>query len=241
MTNVRLLVWNIRHGGGERIPRILGVLGEQRPDVIVLTEFRNNRRGAAIREWLADNGFVSMYSPRCGARVNTLLVASRAPATFQTFPRELGPHAHRVVLATRIDLDLLAVYFPQLRAKGPIFDFLLALPQSFLRGRTAICGDFNTGKHFIDEKGTTFALAERFSALEEAGWIDAWRQHHGTAREYSWYSAKGNGFRVDHLFASPTLSASVLRVDYLHDVRLSGISDHSALISEIHVVSAPSE
>ncbi|HOC43806.1 MAG TPA: endonuclease/exonuclease/phosphatase family protein [Thermoanaerobaculales bacterium] len=236
MTNVRLLVWNIRHGGGERTPRILAVLEEQRPDVVVLTEFRNNRRGEAIREWLADNGFVSMYSPRCGARVNTLLVASRAPATFQTFPADLGRDAHRIVLARTSGLSLFAVYFPQLRAKGPIFDFLLALPDDLLQARTAICGDFNTGKHFIDEKGTTFALAERFSALEEAGWIDAWRQHHGTAREYSWYSSKRNGFRVDHIFASPTLAASVLRADYLHDVRLRGISDHSALIAEIHVV-----
>ena len=236
MTTVRLLVWNIRHGGGERTARIVEFLEEQRPDVVVLTEFRDNRRGEAIREWLANEGFSSMFSPQCGARINTLLVASREPATFQTFPAELGPHAHRVVLTRTLGLSLFAVYFPQLRAKGPIFDFLLALPQSFLRGRTAICGDFNTGKHFIDEKGTTFALAERFSALEEAGWIDAWRQHHGTAREYSWYSSKGNGFRVDHIFASPTLAASVLRADYLHDVRLRGISDHSALIAEIHVV-----
>jgi hypothetical protein len=63
MAIVRLLVWNIRHGGGERIPRILGVLDEHRPDVVVLTEFRNNRRGEVIREWLANEGFGSAFSP----------------------------------------------------------------------------------------------------------------------------------------------------------------------------------
>jgi exodeoxyribonuclease III len=185
MTIVRLLVWNIRHGGGERTPRILGVVEKHHPDVVVLTEFRNNQRGETIREWLADKGFVSMFSPECEPRINTLLVASRAPATFQAFPGELGPHAHRLVLASTLGLNLFAVYFPLNREKRPLFDFLLALPDSFLLVRTAICGDFNTGKHYVDETGATFALADRFSELENVGWVDAWRGHHGPACEYS--------------------------------------------------------
>lgn len=52
VATVRLLVWNIRHGGGERIPRILDTLDRHQPDVVVLTEYRINRRGEAIGEWL---------------------------------------------------------------------------------------------------------------------------------------------------------------------------------------------
>jgi hypothetical protein len=44
---VRLLVWNIQHGGGARLARIVEDISAYGPDVIALTEFRA-RPGVAL-------------------------------------------------------------------------------------------------------------------------------------------------------------------------------------------------
>ncbi len=86
-----------------------------------------------------------------------------------------------------------------------------------------------------DEEGATFIAADRFAALSEQGWIDTWRAKHGSKREFSWFSAKGNGFRVDHAFASPSLAPRIVSVEYVHSSRegVAAPSDHSALTLEI--------
>ena len=45
---MKILAWNIRHGGGARVPRILAALERHRPDIVVLTEYRHNPGGEAI-------------------------------------------------------------------------------------------------------------------------------------------------------------------------------------------------
>ncbi|HSV42525.1 MAG TPA: hypothetical protein VLH13_03840, partial [Methanomassiliicoccales archaeon] len=51
-------------------------------------------------------------------------------------------------------------------------------------------------------------------------------------REYSWYSSKGNGFRLDHVLATPYLDRPVW-AKYSHQERERGLSDHSVLIFDI--------
>jgi endonuclease/exonuclease/phosphatase family metal-dependent hydrolase len=54
-------------------------------------------------------------------------------------------------------------------------------------------------------------------------------------REFSWYSTRGNGFRIDHAFLSPALAARAGEIRYSHDERFTGLSDHSALILDLDV------
>jgi len=42
---MRLLAWNIRQGGGSRLPRIADALKRQDADIVVLSEYR---RGPSI-------------------------------------------------------------------------------------------------------------------------------------------------------------------------------------------------
>ncbi|MEI7478012.1 MAG: hypothetical protein WCJ81_06050 [bacterium] len=53
-------------------------------------------------------------------------------------------------------------------------------------------GDFNTGRHFIDERGKTFYCSDCMFDIEQAGMIDVWRYKYKDVREYSRYSNKGN-------------------------------------------------
>jgi exonuclease III len=101
-----------------------------------------------------------------------------------------------------------------------------------------IVGDFNTGRHCIDEKGRTFSCADQFETLAASGWCDAWRHIHGDEREYTWFSrlrggVQGNGFRLDHAFVTPPLLARVQDCRYSHAEREAQVSDHSILILDI--------
>jgi exodeoxyribonuclease III len=104
--------------------------------------------------------------------------------------------------------------------------------QSFL-----LLGDFNTGLHGMDEVGRTFYCVEHFARLSALGWTDVWRQFHGEKVEFTWYpilkgGRVGNGFRLDHAFATPSLLARLTDCRYSHSERESKISDHSLMIVE---------
>ena len=53
---MRVFTLNIRHGGGSRIEKILDEIKAIDADIVVLTEFRNNRAGGAIRNGLTATG-----------------------------------------------------------------------------------------------------------------------------------------------------------------------------------------
>jgi len=46
-------------------------------------------------------------------------------------------------------------------------------------------------------------------------------------------SHRGNGFRIDHAFASARLARSIGDIRYSHVERLGGLSDRSALLVEM--------
>jgi exonuclease III len=92
---------------------------------------------------------------------------------------------------------------------------------------------WNTGAHRLDETGKTFVCAEHFSRLSEIGWTDLWRRDHPATTEWTWRSNQGNGFRVDHAFASPAMLPRVRSCRYSHVERDARISDHSIVIVEI--------
>jgi exonuclease III len=71
---MRILNWNIRHGGGSRRNRILGRLAAYHADVVVLTEYR------AAPDFLDDLralGYQWIAEPLIPARANGVLVGSR--------------------------------------------------------------------------------------------------------------------------------------------------------------------
>jgi exonuclease III len=201
-------------------------------DVVVLTEFRDNDSGRRIRQGLESLGLRHQSGTHAGARVNSVLIAARERFAEQVFS-DLGANVHRCVLATVGETSVFGLYFPNRQKKEPLFRFLLELNPRYLQGESLLLGDFNTGKHHLDEAGATFFCAEYLERLEAQGWVDAWRHRNPLAREYTWYSHAGNGFRLDQAFVSPSLLPKVRRVVYSHREREAAVSDHSALVVEI--------
>lgn len=122
--------------------------------------------------------------------------------------------------------------------KADYWDAVLAAAERRITEPFLLIGDFNTGKHRVDEAGRTFHCADKFGRLEEFGWTDVWRHFHGDKSEFTWYSqlkagARGNGFRLDHAFVTSALLPSIRGCWYSHVEREARISDHSILMVEV--------
>ena len=238
---MKILSWNIRQGGGSRIERIQTVIAAHNPEILVLSEFRNNLAGANLRQWLAHFGHQHQAVPETvEPRTNSVLVSSRLPFQKMVFPT-LEFNMHRCVGARFNRLTLLGLYFPVMEAKRPVFAFLKALPRQYLKKESLIIGDLNTGCRYWDEGRMDLSLVEEFGALIGCGWTDVRRMRHPTLREWSWVEPWGRhiGYRIDHALVSPPLLPEVQNVFYSHAERQSGISDHSALILTLNNATTP--
>lgn len=231
----RLLCWNIRHGGGKRIERIHAAIKSHRAGIVVLTEFRENPPGAFLRDALAADGLIHQVTSRPAQRANGVLIAAREPFEERDESDDVPPDRHRWVTVQFADFGVTGTYFPSLHEKVPHLDYMLRRTARLSGTRHLFTGDFNTGKNHIDEAGTVFHYGHYFDEMAEVGWHEAWRRLHPRGRQYSWYSHKRNGFRIDHAFLSPRLQPALRAARYSHRHRKDGTSDHAALLVELEI------
>ncbi len=231
---MRLITMNIRHGGGRRIPRIMRFIASLSPDTVVLTEYRANDKGISMGEGLRAQGYPWQAASSVEAKQNSVYIASKHPFVVAASDATPKFESHRVLHAQFAGFDIVGVYFPQKEAKRPVFNHLRTnlLPRIGAAG--VMIGDFNTGKPFEDEAGKTFSCADCFCELLASGLIDSWRKRNARAREFTWFSHVGNGFRVDHALCTQGFDSRIQSIDYLHDCRQRGMTDHSALLVEHH-------
>ena len=227
----RLLCWNIRHGGGSRTDAIAEAISAHEPDIVVLPEFRHNEFGRRLHTHFSNMGLIHRRSGQTPAPANTVSVASRLPLT--PLPRRggLGNWDHRVVAARCGDIRLMGLYLPNLKAKLPLLEYMTSLPRAYLREPTLMVGDLNSGKQGIDGPDTfVFFEGAYLETLESQGWTDGFRHFHDMAREFTWYSHRNNGYRMDYAFSSPPMPARLRGVRHSHRARAARLSDHSILI-----------
>jgi exodeoxyribonuclease-3 len=231
---LRVATLNLQHGGGARVKGLCEALGRLDADVLVLTEFRIGQRADALTAWLRERGYGQISHGGPPEKVNSVLVAARDGVIR---PRPLpvaSTHAHRVVELTVGETLIVGVYFPCNMIKDRFWRAeFLPYVASRVGEQCMVIGDFNTGKHRIDEDGATFFSADCIDALESDGWVDPWRARNPVAREFTWFSHTGNGFRLDHAYASPALVHRVAAAWYDHTPREARVTDHGALVVEL--------
>ena len=234
--SIRLLSWNILHGGGKRTRAILDAIEAEKPDIVTLQEFRNGASRAEMVDGLSSMGLKHQFIPETSSnRDNTVIVASKFPFEATLFPKGIsGTEGANVIQAsfeTPIKLTLLAVHLPHKQKQLPYFEALLDLPKKFREQASVIIGDFNCGIPFEDSETKSFYATHLFQQLLRDGWVDAWRSRNKKAREFTWISTKQqNGFRYDHALVSESLNQQISKIGYKHEVRLAGTSDHSMLL-----------
>lgn len=232
---LRLVAWNIRQGGGTRLAAIAAALGQHDADILVLSEYRGGESGLRLIEALRTLGYRHVSLPVPPAGNSGVLIAARCSfRAYGTIAPGLA-EPHKLVRADFPGFRLCGVYMPNLKAKIPYWDALLAALAAEPGVATLAVGDFNTCRHYLDEAGTFDTLSHYMDRIEAIGFCDLWRRRYPDGREFSWYSTRGNGFRIDHAFLSPELASRAGEIRYSHDERLSRLSDHSPLILDLRV------
>ena len=235
---MKILSWNILHGGGKRAPAILEAIKKEQRDIVTLQEFRHGSSKAILLEGLAQMGLDEQFVPDTNsARDNSLMIASRYDFQAQIFPKggDIPARAIRAFFPDLNELNLIAVHLPQKKKQPPYLHALIDLDKAFLQENSLIIGDMNCGIPFEDSETRSFEHTFLFQQLLRDGWIDAWRSRNKNKRQFTWISTKQkNGFRYDHALVSPDLNKEVTSIRYNHKVRQDKISDHSLLVVEIN-------
>ncbi len=233
---MKILSWNILHGGGQRAQDILDAIKKEQPDIVTLQEFRHGSSKEILLKGLAKMGLDEQYVPETtSARDNSLIIASSYHFQAQIFPKsgDIPARAIRAFFPDLSELNLIAAHLPQKKKQPPYLHALIDLDKDFLIENSLIIGDLNTGIPFEDSETKSFEHSFLFQQLLRDGWVDAWRTRNLKKREYTWISTKQkNGFRYDHALASPVFNEAIKEVRYNHEVRLNGVSDHSCLLVE---------
>jgi exodeoxyribonuclease-3 len=228
---MRLVAWNIRQGGGSRLPRIVEALQRHDADILVLSEYRGGAAATRLLAALDALGYryATTLAPPAGR--TGVLIAARCP--FQEHGSLDGlAEPCRLVSVAFGSFRLVGVYMPNLLAKIPYWEALITLCRDCTGPALAI-GDFNTCRPYLDEAGAIDRTAHFMDRIAEIGFCDLWRRRNPELREYSWFSTRGNGFRIDHAFLSEALAAQAGPIRYSHEERLAGLSDHSPLILDL--------
>lgn len=243
-TAMRVMTWNILHGGGTaRLPGIALAILDHRPDLVVLTEFRRSL-GGQLRGVLADHGLEHQVSSDPGPGINGVLIASRWPA--EPMPIETcGPRERLVACRTR-GIAVIGVHTPELTrhtASRLLWRDLTEAARAQSEADCLVIGDFNAERWGVD--GTDRRRAHRggsrlMGRLQSLGYIDAWRAMHPGEKAASWVSWRGEGYRLDHAFLSRSLGVS-LRSCRFSAVELEArLSDHAPLVLELSEGENPS-
>ena len=246
----RIVSWNIRAGGGKRTEGILAQLRKWNPDIIGLCEFRGTPPSQWLAAELASAGYVYQLSTvnKAAPAKNALLLASRFALQPLTTPKM--PKIRERWLLANVEMPQLVtlglMHAPNYTAptlKYPFLEAVLRLINAWDFGPGVIMGDTNCGKQDIDEEKRSPSIFRRehdwVVGIEQLGWIDAYRHKHGNRRNYTWYSHRNNGFRLDQIYCSPHFASAFKSVRHAwgksdsQPGRRDALSDHAAIITDI--------
>lgn len=235
---MRILTWNIMHGGGaDRIPALALAMLESEPDLVVVTEARRRFAGQ-LAAALADAGLAHGRLPRAPDGVNAVLLASRTPlepAERADLPAALRPRWSEACLPDS-GLRVLGVHLPEAGRRAEHLAGWRALRRFAAAHRdapTVIAGDLNAWRS--GAKAASGPGATNLGRLAAMGYADAWCRANPAdqAGGGTWRSPSGRPFRLDYVLVSAPLASSIRAARVAVEPRAGGLSDHGALCVEL--------
>lgn len=242
---LRVVFWNIRHGGGSRASKIVEHIREWNPDIIALAEFRGTAPSRSIARALSDARYAHQMSTINGDEPtwNALFLASKfclAQVNIQGAPATdlywlLGkvatdPPIHIGVVHVPLDKYIPGFWLEYRQS-------LLNIAEGWKLGPSLFVGDMNSAISGLDEETEySHGYKDTFMyPLERLGWRDPFRALHPTVDAPTWISHIGRGFRLDQAFVNRELQSCVSSCTYdWGGVGDKGkVSDHAALILDL--------
>ncbi|HEX9337165.1 MAG TPA: endonuclease/exonuclease/phosphatase family protein [Pseudonocardiaceae bacterium] len=248
---LRLLTWNVQHASPERARRQGAWLADSDADVLVLTEVSESDGGRALAQALHESGFTT-YTPTGAVQDYRVLLAARG-ATLEPVHGVRAPYLPHRCLAARLhaaglSIGVMGLYVPSRGGKqgrnvakrsfqSAVTAVLSELAEKFpsADGPLIVAGDLNVLEPGHQPHHAVFGAWEYdfYRAFTNAELADAFRHLHPHAVQHSWHGRSGAGYRFDHIFCSRQHLPQVTDVGYLHEPRLTGLSDHSAMAATV--------
>ena len=243
---IRLVFWNIMHGGGSRADKIVEQITQWNPDIVAFAEFRGTTPSESIAKRLLDAEYrhqLTTVNVTFPSR-NALFLASRHQLTrvyLDSAPRPFHRWLFAKVLTdTAFHIGVVGVPSKTATSKRDWLEYcraLLRIANDWQAGPGLIVGDTNSGLNDLDEE-TKYSRNYKdtlMNPIKDSGWLDIFRVYHPFADAPTWYSPYGNGFRLDQAFVNSELQSHV--TSCVNDWGCVGdqgkVSDHAALLLDL--------
>ena len=240
---MRIVFWNIWHGGGYRAEKIAEQILDWNPDIVALAEFRDTQPSRSIAENLRSAGLVHQLSTVNAEEPtwNSLLLASRYE--LERVCLEDAPEPHYLWLPAKVNSErafhIGVMLVPLGQQWYEFLDAVVKITADGHLGPGVIIGDTNCALTGLDEDTADSAdFKDRFmNPLSELGWRDMFRAFHPQADAPTWYSTYGNGFRLDHAYVSAALQPTVKSCvyDWGRAWNEKKLSDHAAILLDLEM------
>jgi exodeoxyribonuclease III len=248
---VKLVTWNV-NSIAIRMPRVLELLAQHAPDVVLLQETKTEA-GAFPAAELRAAGYESAH--HSAGRWAGVALLSRTPLddVCAGLAGEPAVDEARWIEATTAGLRVASVYVPNGRAIGhPEFVKKLAFLDA-ARDRIGtldvLAGDFNVcpadidvydPAAFVGSTHVTPEERERFAALLAAGAVDAYRELHPGEVGFTWWDYRQGhfhrklGLRIDAFLVGPRAAGRIAECGIDRNYRKGPKpSDHAPLLLEL--------
>jgi exodeoxyribonuclease-3 len=260
---VRIATWNV-NSLKMRIPRLLELLAQYRPDLVLLQETKCDAEAFPGAE-LAAAGYRAIHHS-AGRWAGVALLApldAEVGEVCAGLEGEPDVDEARWIEATVGGVRAVSVYVPNGRAlDSPPYEAKLAfLEAAAVRVRElageplVVAGDFNVcpadvdvydPAAFVGSTHVTPAERERFRAILDAGLADAFRALHPDTVGYTWWDYRqghfhrGMGLRIDAILLAPPLAGRLRRCGIDRNYRKGQKpSDHAPLLAQLDPVEEP--
>jgi len=242
-STVRILAWNLRHGGGNtRTPEQALFINSQAPDIVVLSEYREGR-GSQLRAMLADEGLTYVLSPKAPPTRNRVAMLSRWPIV--PLREEAWQPRLLCALIPSIDTTLIAAHVPDESdetRRAATWQGVVGLAREFAGGNALVAGDFNTARTGIDAQRSGQTCERWMGELATAGFRDCMVEHARRTCEPlapSWFGPLGERARIDGIWASSTLFHQFESASQDTSCITNRLSDHTSILALFSIARSP--
>jgi exodeoxyribonuclease-3 len=251
---VRVMTWNIKTGGGERLGAVLAVLRRERPDLLSLQELRDfDRHGARrMREVAEATGMTAHLAPSTFGQPVALLARPPLELTRTSAVRRRLHHAAAVAVVPTSAGPLTVVgthlhpFSPYRRMREARW---LAARHASRTAPVLLAGDLNGLDPHTDHTAEVARLGPPYrrrhlapdgsvdtraaAAFEQAGFVDL-----AAAGGHTVPTTEGGGhefarMRLDYVLGSPPVAALVRRARVVRGDETEYASDHYPLVVEL--------
>jgi Exonuclease III len=240
----KFVALNVQSPPPARARQLVGWLQGVDADALVLTELSGASGSRQLISDLCKIGFSALYElPDARDFAVSILLKQSVAIEPIKVPRELGARVACCKINTGAgEVILVGAYIPALgpqnyerrpRFLSRLREFIAHLQER--KEPLLVMGDLNIVERDHLPRIAAFEAEAPFAydIFSHLGLGDGYRHFHPHAGDHSWYDRFGLGQRLDHALMSHGLLARATHCGYLHDVRVTGLSDHSGLILEL--------